>query len=826
MKVNLKRIAGALLSASILVTGVHIVALQPIEAVAEEKTVAITESNGWHESVYAKWTAFENAESYNVYVRAVSGDYVKLDAELVREYPEYYRADAPGLAAGKYIMKIVPVVNGSEVTAGAAETGELSVDNFVREGFAFSEYSPYGYTTGAYNKDGTLRSDAEVVYLTDANKETVTINGDEKKGKGIYNIMAYRQKNKLTTPFVIRILGKVTMPVNVTNYMMRVQDTQNVTIEGIGEDAALHGWGLTMKRACNVEFRNFAVMWHCQGTDGDALSFDTDNKNIFIHNMDFYYGAPGQDADQKKGDGTIDMKAKTDYVTISYNHFYDTGKTTFVGGQWELNNLDDPAARVNVTYHHNWFDHADSRHPRCVVGTVHVYNNYYDGVAGYGPAAAVQSSVFVESNYFRNVPRPMMIASQGSDTYISDGNYGSSTTLSGQDGGMIKAYNNIMITPKRFADQNTTETPGQIDAYTVTDKNEKVPETVKAIKGGWSYNNFDTAETMYSYNADSPEIARDKTIADAGRLNGGDLNWKFDNSKDDLTGSINIELQNAIKNYESKLLKAGGISVVPDKNEETTETTTAAVEGKLSDDYVWDLSKISTVPVNGLFAGEDLEYKIGSESKYDDEEGYYYLIKEYASSNNTPKGEGGVPAVGNIPLTGCFIGFTPSEDGKFRVAVRTGASKITYFNEGTETIKTIDNADSLENRFDVVSIDVKAGKTYYVFSAGSKARYAYIGFTAGGGSVTETSTEVTTEETTENTTEPENMLWGDADNNKHIEINDVKLVLNYILEPENNLISNDILKYVDVNKDGKINSSDAAMILQNVLDSSYNIGNN
>ena len=26
----------------------------------------------------------------------------------------------------------------------------------------------------------------------------------------------------------------------------------------------------------------------------------------------------------------------------------------------------------------NWFDHSDSRHPRCVAGSAHIYNNYYD----------------------------------------------------------------------------------------------------------------------------------------------------------------------------------------------------------------------------------------------------------------------------------------------------------------------------------------------------------------------------------------------------------------------------------------------------------------
>ena len=37
-----------------------------------------------------------------------------------------------------------------------------------------------------------------------------------------------------------------------------------------------------------------------------------------------------------------------------------------------------------ITYHHNWFDHSDSRHARVRTMSVHMYNNYYDGNAKYG----------------------------------------------------------------------------------------------------------------------------------------------------------------------------------------------------------------------------------------------------------------------------------------------------------------------------------------------------------------------------------------------------------------------------------------------------------
>ena len=111
----------------------------------------------------------------------------------------------------------------------------------------------------------------------------------------------------------------------------------------------------------------------------DGISIDTSNCNIWVHNLDIYYGQAGSDSDQKKGDGSIDVK-KSQYCTISYNHFFDSGKCV----------LEDATPAYSVysdylTYLHNWFDHSDSRHPRIRNGhNIHVYNNYYDGNSKYG----------------------------------------------------------------------------------------------------------------------------------------------------------------------------------------------------------------------------------------------------------------------------------------------------------------------------------------------------------------------------------------------------------------------------------------------------------
>lgn len=555
-----------------------------VSPIVLDNTINITESSGWFESAYVEWDKSCKADSYNVYYKKSGSSYMLLDGQLVREYKDYFRADAVGLADGDYVMKIVPVVNGKEVSSSAKETGTLHIERYLREGFAFSSYSPNGTTDGAYNADGTLKSNANVIYLTNENKDTVTINDDKSQGVGITEILNNLNKAKSEQPLAIRIIGKVEMPADVANYMLAFQNMKNVTIEGIGEDATVHGWGLSFKRCQNFEVRNLGIMWYGGvGGDGDGLSLDTENKNFWVHNCDFFYGAPGKDADQVKGDGAIDLKTRSDYITLSYCHFWDSGKALVSGGVWESKNPDDPEAKINITYHHNWFDHSDSRHPRCVAGNTHVYNNYYDGVAKYGVGAAVQSSVFVENNYFRNVPRPMLIASQGSDVY-SNGTYGTKGTLSGQTGGMIKEYGNTIVGAKRYYDQLTTPDEGHFDAYKVSSRDEKVPSSYSSLSGGSTYNNFDTADTMYSYNPDSAEEAVVNVKNFAGRMNGGDFKFTFSDSED-TNSDIIPELQKAVRDYQSSIVSIGGESVINPPQPEI-------MKGDVNDDGEFNISDV------------------------------------------------------------------------------------------------------------------------------------------------------------------------------------------------------------------------------------------
>lgn len=472
--------------------------------------IQITEAKGWQESAYLKWAPFEGASSYNVYV-----DDKKIDAQLVRQYASYYRADVLGLKAGTYSVKVVPVnADGAEI-AGDNTASNLVVKSYNREGFAHFKYAG----VGAYNNDGTLKAGAKVLYITAKTAKTVstTVNtGKQETITGLQSIIDAYSKGKDKTPIAFRFIGKISLSdldhISSSAEGLQIKGAKmNMTFEGVGDDATVYGFGFLLREAESVEFRNFAIM-RCLD---DAISLDTKNFHVWIHNMDLFYGKKGSAADQAKGDGTVDIKGDSKYVTVAYNRFWDNGKASMCGMKSET-------GENWITYHHNWFDHSDSRMARVRTMSVHMYNNYYQHCDVYGIGATSGSSVFMESNYFDVVKRPIMSSLQGTDAK-GDG------TFSGEKGGLIKAYGNVFANkPDNFSYIPYAENNTSFDAYEVSDPSEQVPASVKTLVGGTSYNNFDTnSSLMYAYAADKAEDVPSivEGFYGAGRLNHGDIDF-------------------------------------------------------------------------------------------------------------------------------------------------------------------------------------------------------------------------------------------------------------------------------------------------------------
>jgi pectate lyase len=189
------------------------------------------------------------------------------------------------------------------------------------------------------------------------------------------------------TPYTIMVSGRIT----VSDMVTVVADK---SIIGVGSTAEITGGGLqlgsTTRPGNNVIIRNIRF----SGASDDSVSVTNSAHHVWIDHNDFL---PAYD-------GSLDIKRQSTFVTVSWNHFQGTDKTMLLG---HSDTYTADVGYLKVSYHHNYFDGSNQRHPRARFGDpVHVYNNYYRDIGLYGIASTENAGVVAEGNYFANVPFP------------------------------------------------------------------------------------------------------------------------------------------------------------------------------------------------------------------------------------------------------------------------------------------------------------------------------------------------------------------------------------------------------------------------------------
>lgn len=845
MKKVLRKAVSTVLAVAVLAGGVM------FSNVSAANMNAVTQ--GWKETIFTEWQPVSGAAKYEAYVKGEGdGSYTKLDDELIRQYDTYCRADALGLKAGNYTMRIV-ALDSAGAELASFESASTAVEAYKRKGFAFSSG---GTASGGYKDDGTVEDNAQILYITDATKDTVTADvimdskGTTQTCTGVGAIIKAREKQADTRPLIFRFIGEVSCPASEQKLnQLDIKRTGNITFEGVGPDAVTK-FGFNLVEAYDTEIRNLGFK-DMTTKDEDAVTIKDSSHNIWVHNLDVFYGGHGSDADQAKGDGGVDLKGTSTNITIADNHYWDFGKVNLCGlGE---------SADYNITYSGNWFDHSDSRHPRIRNGSIHIYNNYFDGNAKYGVGMTSGGSAFVENNYFRSCSKPMMISQQGTDGN-GDG------TFSGDPGGIIKVYNNIMAGTYTYIEGTVKDDQGNVtyntwaDGYSVSTRDEKLPDSLKCTAGGTSYNNFDTTKDLGMTEADllAPEDVPAYVMKNAGRLNGGNFEYAFNNVVDDTDYNVNSALNSAVSAYTNGIITVGG-TVSKQPNTSATPASMTGVDG------------------NKTFEQRDSRY----------EETAAALPKATEEEGNKATGGGGGTSEADLSLAPSDISVTDissnvgnlGTNGAFEILANSskkvtissskgiqlgGAGSIEYraikvttekpgtlyvngSSTGTDT-RTLMVADSTGAEVGTIaapggtSVKLPAAGTYFIYSTnkginvksvtvvydkdetGSTSESTTETTTVSTSeSTTETTTvstsESTTETTTESTTEPPvgDGTWGDADMSGNLTSNDAAMILAYTLDPSKSGVSDEAVPYLDVNASGEVDADDAARVLQKTL---------
>jgi len=178
------------------------------------------------ESIEAKFNKIENANSYNAYIKKEDSNsiYAKLDDQLIFVNSDNVCVNALGLSSGKYYLKLIPIISGLEDESQKIELKDIEVKEEDRSGYAHDNNSN---GCGAYNIDGTLRSDADVLYVTEETKNTITYNGKT----GLVDILS----STLNKPLAVRIIGDIGAPVfNTIDYKNNV-NIENDTVTKISD---------------------------------------------------------------------------------------------------------------------------------------------------------------------------------------------------------------------------------------------------------------------------------------------------------------------------------------------------------------------------------------------------------------------------------------------------------------------------------------------------------------------------------------------------------------------------------------------------------------
>ncbi|POX36997.1 pectate lyase [Streptomyces sp. Ru73] len=200
-------------------------------------------------------------------------------------------------------------------------------------------------------------------------------------------------------PYLIRVAGAI----EVAPFGSDIDVASDKTIVGVGTTGEIvHGELHLNPGTHNVIIRNLTIRdsyvegdWDGKTQDFDAIQMDSVHHVWIDHNRFTHMG-----------DGLLDVRKNSEYLTVSHNRFDTHNKAFGIG--W----TDD--VKTQITIDHNWFRGTKQRNPsadNCAYA--HLYNNYLsaqvddgDPVWSYGNYARGRTKMVIENSYYDGVQHP------------------------------------------------------------------------------------------------------------------------------------------------------------------------------------------------------------------------------------------------------------------------------------------------------------------------------------------------------------------------------------------------------------------------------------
>lgn len=203
---------------------------------------------------------------------------------------------------------------------------------------------------------------------------------------------------------VIGIPGDQGEPATLNGGWLLFRGEQNVIVRNLRIVNATDYWASFETCSSGITDRDYCA-WNAEP---DGLTLDNTSR-VWIDHCEFTDGPTfeGKNPDKTKYkmyDGLFDIKNGSDFITLSYNRFYNHNKAMLVGA------TDSPDGNYGITFHHNLIQFVQQRMPRVRNGQVHVLNNYYTGPQksdyteeyyfGYALGLGYNSQIYSEGNSF------------------------------------------------------------------------------------------------------------------------------------------------------------------------------------------------------------------------------------------------------------------------------------------------------------------------------------------------------------------------------------------------------------------------------------------